>query len=333
MMMNEDEYVENFNKKTAPNSRKLSLKIMRLFEKEYASRPPYFEHSDFRDKVVSFLAELNTSKYIKLSDGKLSRKRDQSLLKNTRIGIKSFPIDDDVHHSWEFLAYDLEGNQKYFWNSQKRNLDSERNENQVYFNPEEMIDDFLTLDIKSYPLGQEDKRKIINFLGKYGPYFIRYYGDDRAKDKEWYFWHFWIDFVNFKKSYELIKCGMPVKFPDATRPPRIANKFFKDSDDKNWRKWDDEINDAQVWFKISLNEGSLPAKRNGPEDIYLLGRGIGIACNYLYSNRKKLITCGYSRCSKTFFQESRNQSCCCPHHSTLTRNEKYKEKQKIVTKS
>lgn len=328
MKMDKDEYVENFNKKTAPNSRKLSVKIMGLFEKECACCPPYFEHSDFRDKVVSFLSELNTTKYLKLSDGKLSRKRDKSLLKNTRVEIKSFPIDDDVHHSWEFLAYDLEGKQKYFWNSLKRSLDRERNENQVYFNPEEMIHDFLTLDIKSYPLVQEDKQKIINFLGKYGPYFIRYYGDDMAKDKEWYFWYFWIDFIKFKKSYELIRSGIPSRFPNAPKPPMVVHKLFKKGDEKDYVKWDEEIGGTQMWFKISLIEGNLPIKKNGPEDINNLGRGVGIMCNHLYLNRKKLIICGYSRCEKTFFQVSKNQVCCCPHHSSLARNEKYKRKKK-----
>ncbi|MCX6753007.1 MAG: hypothetical protein NTW62_01510 [Candidatus Nomurabacteria bacterium] len=329
--MRKKEYIEVFNKKRSSNVRKLNLEMMDIFEKKFNYKEPYNDHIDLRDKISIFLSEMESNIYLKMYGGKNKRKRDPSLLKNTKIEIKSFLLSEDVHYSWSFLADDLTNKRKYFWNAIKEDTDRRKNKNQLYFNPQEAIDDFLKLELKEYPICNEDKQKIIEFLKKYGPYFIRYYDfeSEELKDKEWYFWHFWMDYSHFKKAFKIIKEGKVVKFPNAPNPSLTTLNKLK----LNSEEWEEEIGKEQLFFKLCLSAGNLPIKNDRPQDLNTLGRGIGVLTNYLYLNCKKLINCKYSKCNKNFFQQRKNQLCCCSYHTELVKNQKYKDKVKKNTKS
>jgi hypothetical protein len=328
--MNKEDYVKNFNNARGPEARRLSLRIMDLFEEKTGMNPPYSDHSNFRDQISDFLSRLDTITYVRLSEGKSSRNREKSLLKNTSIEIKAFPINQELHHSWQFIAHSLDTNEKYCWNRGSEDSDRRSNKNQVYFNPQEVIDDFLKIKIEKYPLSVGEKLAVIKFLEKYGPYFIRYYNweSESPEDKEWYFWHFWLDHMHFKEAYQIIKSKKVPNFPNASCPPRTLNRLYKNKDGSGYEKWHREVGDPQLFFNLCLSSGHLPKKiiKNKPQDMHELGRGIGVICDYLYMNCKKMIICGYSKCEKTFFKQSKNQSCCCPHHSSLMRSEKSKKK-------
>ena len=280
MNMNQEEYVKYFSERQLPGlgHRKISKKILDLYEKETGHSGDYYQHSETLEKIRDFLKTLEEGQYWKLSGEKRKRNRGSSLLKNTKLEIKSFPIDEELDHHWEFLEYDLENKQKYAWNMKER-IDRDKNRNQIYFNPPELIDEFLALKLHGFPFTNDEKQRIIKFLENYGPYFIKYpppFESRAPKDKEWYFWHFWMDFDHFRKAYELIKSKKPAKFPNARIPSKINEKTYSE--------WNKEVGEIQLWFNICLTElvgNKLPSLVKAPHDIRYLGRGIAIACHYL----------------------------------------------------
>ena len=114
MIMNKNEYVPYFNEKQPPDSsRKISVRILTLYEHRSGFFGPYNRHAELLDDVRKFLKTLRTEHYLKLIGAKRNRNREPSLLKNTQIEIRAFPIDENVyldgsvHRHWMFLAYDL----------------------------------------------------------------------------------------------------------------------------------------------------------------------------------------------------------------------------------
>ncbi|MDP3697162.1 MAG: hypothetical protein Q8R55_03975 [Candidatus Taylorbacteria bacterium] len=329
MSMNRGEYVQYFNPRQPPNCRKISTKILELYEVKNEHSGDYNQHISTLERVREFLSTVPLQQYLKFTGGKQKRRREPSLFKNTILEIKAFPIEEEVNHHWSFLAHDFENKQKYFWDQSKKSRDEDKNQNQIYFNQDDIIQDFLTLDLKGFPFSNDEKLRIIKFLEKYGPYFIGYmaFESNSLRDREWYFWHFWNDFDNFKKSYEIIKKRKPPTFPHAKTPSRILEQLYNRTNLKAYTEWQENISRVQLWFNMRRTETPLPTRGVSPLDFTLHGnRGIGVICSYLYQNCNKLIQCPYSLCKKDFFQSRKNQVACCPNHSLLLRTKKYKEK-------
>ena len=331
MSMNREEYVQYFNPKQPQNSRVVSTKILELYEQWSGHCGDYSRHIEIFKKIREFLRTIESNKYLKLVGERQQRHREPSLFKNTMLEIKAFPIDEEVDYHWHFLAHDLENKQKYCWNQSKKSRDEDKGQNQIYFNPDDIIQDFLALDLKGFPFSNDEKLRIIKFLEKYGPYFIGYmaFESHSLRDKEWYFWHFWNDFDNFKKSYEIIKKRKLLTFPHAKTPSRILEQLYKNTNEEAYTEWQENVSRVQLMFNIRRTETPLPIRGRFPLDFTLHGnRGIGVICSFMYKNCSQLLQCPYPLCKKDFFQSRKNQSACCPSHSLLLRVRKYKEKTK-----
>lgn len=330
MSMNRDEYVQYFNARQPPDSRKISEKILASYEQKTNFAGSYNQHIATLEAIRCFLKTIPSNQYLKLVGEKQKRRREPSLFKNTTLEIKAFAIEEKVDHHWSFLAHDLENKQKYCWNHFKASVDKDKNRNQIYFNTPDIIEDFLALNLSGLPFTNNEKQLIMKFLEKYGPYFIGYasFESNTPTDQEWYFRHFWNDFDSFKKSYEIIKKNKkPLTFPHAKTPARILEQLYNRTNSEAYTKWEEDISRVQLWFNIRRTETPLPARGTSPLDFTIHGnRGIGVICSYLYENCNKLIRCPYSLCGKEFFKSRKNQITCCPNHSLLLRVKKYKKK-------
>ena len=331
MSMNREEYVQYFNPKQPLESRNISTKLLELYEQKTGYSGNYNQHFETLVGIRKFLITVPSVQYLKLTGGKQTRRRDPSLFKNTILEIRAFPIEEETDHHWSFLAHDLENKQKYCWHHSKKSLDEDKNQNQIYFNPSDIIQDFLALELKGFPFSNDEKVRIISFLENYGPCFIGYApGFESATppdNTEWYFWHFWNDYSEFKKSYEIIKQKKPSKFPHARTPSRILEHLYDRTNMDAYTNWEEDISRTQVWFNVRRTETPLPAKGVSPLDFTLHGnRGIGIICSFMYQNCSQLLQCPYPLCNKEFFKSRINQIACCPSHSLLLRNRKYKQK-------
>jgi len=327
MGMSREQYVQYFNQRQPPECRKISTKILELYESKNEHSGDYNHDIFTLEKVREFLSTIPSQQYLKLTGEKQTRHRKPSLLKNTVLEIKAFPIGEELNHHWSFLAYDLENQQKYCWNNVKASIDRDKNQNQIYFSPPEVIEEFLALDLNGSPFTHDEKERIMKFLAKYGPYFIRYapgWEDTAPRDKEWYFWHFWMDFDHFRKAYEIIQKGKPISFPHANTPSRVLEQLYNRTNMEAYTKWQENVSLVQSLFNICRTEAKLPGQGLSPHDFLHCGRGIGVICNFLYERCAKLLQCKYPPCGKDFFQSRKNQFACCPNHSLLSRVRAYK---------
>jgi hypothetical protein len=317
--MNKNEYVNYYNSRQPPNSRKLSEKILNNFENQHSDFSGYNRHAELMEQVRGFVNSLPWQTYCRVMGGE-SRKRDSSFFKNTKITIKAFPIKENVRFSWTFLAYDLEKKVKYFWNNSS---------NKYYFNPQEMLDDYLSLRLEHKPLTQVEKNRVLLFLEKYGPLFASKYSTEEEmnkfqKSQELYFNCFYEDYSWFKKSYEIIKLRQPKRFPHAKIPSQTFAKFRRTRDSKEVLAWQAKYEKVQSWFKLMMSLSTYPTIGNPPHDLDNCGRGIGILCHYLYKSCEQLIKCNF--CGKYFIKQRRNQTACCMAHSHALASKEYKKK-------
>ncbi len=344
-----DEYVHYFNIRQPERSRKISSRLLMYFEKTENHDGQYNGFPNTLEKIRDFVSELSSDDYNKLL-GIRKKSRDPSQYKNTRITIQRFPINSEIPNGWHFLADDLKNSVKYAWDDFKKYRDEDKKKNQFYFNPEQVLEDFLALDLninydKYKPfnkLSNNEKERIIIFLEKYGPYFIKYFDWEKdKKEMERYFDNFVAEYFYFKKAFEIIKEGKVKNFPyneDSRRMFKVLVKmkgnYYSQSEmesskeyiewDKEYNKWQREIEDVQIFFldRVSLKHKD---KIKPPQQLYTAyPRGIFLLYDYLFENCSHLTQCQYNKCLKYFFSSRKNQGGCCPYHTTLIRKKRFR---------
>jgi len=326
--MNRDEYVVYFNKIQTWDRRRISPKILDLFEKQTGYTGVYHNFPKTLSDIRFFISGLPQEEYYKLV-GVRKKSRNPSQYKSTKPLIKSFPIDKNLPRGWDFLAYDLKKSIKYAFDGLKRWRDGYINQNQFYFNPESAINDFLSLNFDKKYLNKGwddfiwvddlDKNKIIKFLEVYGPLFIDYDNSelDAGTDEETYFSKFLMEYFNFKKSHEIVIEKKIKNFPHSRKPKKI-----------DYWEWYDEIGIVQTNFLKNIDKKSKKIYKSPQPFERCYKNGICLFYDYLYINCNNLIQCPYKKCLKYFFRFRKDQNGCCPHHSDLIRKERNRKNKK-----